>query len=208
MKKLFLTSVACNVLDKFVELLDCPPSDLTVAFIPTAADVYENKSFVDDDRNKLSELGFKILDININGKSEEILQEQLREVDIIFVAGGNTFYLLEKTLASGFDKVVKKLVENGKYYIGSSAGSVLAGLTIEPVKLLDDPSKAPNLKSFDGLKLIDKIILPHYGNEKYQKKMNQILSDYSDIQDKIIKLMDNQAAVIEDGKLKIISNNY
>lgn len=207
MKKLFLTSVACNVLDKFVELLDCPPSELTVAFIPTAADVYENKSFVDNDRNKLSELGFKILDVNINGKTEEILQEQLKDVDIIFVAGGNTFYLLEKTIASGFDKIVKNLIKNGKYYIGSSAGSVLAGLTIEPVKLLDNPSKAPNLKSFDGLKLIDKIILPHYGNEKYQDKINQILADYSDVQKNIIKLTDNQAAVIEDEKLKIISSD-
>lgn len=206
MKKLFLTSVACNVLDKFVELLDCPPSELTVAVIPTAADVYENKSFVDDDRNKLSELGFKILDINIAGKTEEILQEQTKDVDIIFVAGGNTFYLLEKTLASGFDKIVKQLIENGKYYIGSSAGSVLAGLTIEPVKLLDDPSKALDLKSFDGLKLIDKIILPHYDNEKYQDKMNQILTDYVDVKDKIIKLGDNQAAVINNGEIKIISN--
>lgn len=207
MKKLFLTSVACNVLDKFVELLDCPPSDLTVVFIPTAADVYENKSFVDDDRNKLSELGFKILDINIANKTEEILQEQLKDVDVIFVAGGNTFYLLEKTLASGFDKIARKLVENGKYYIGSSAGSVLAGLSIEPVKLLDDPSKAQNLKSFEGLKLIDKIILPHYGNEKYQDKMNQILKDYSDVKDKIIKLTDNQAVIINDKAIKIISSD-
>jgi dipeptidase E len=207
MKKLFLTSVACNVLDGFVKLLDCPPSDLTVAFIQTAADVYENKSFVDDDRNKLSELGFKILDINITGKTEEILQEQLKDIDVIFSAGGNTFYLLEKVLASGFDKIAKKLVENGKYYIGSSAGSVLAGPTIEPVKLLDDPTKAQNLKSFEGLKLIDKIILPHYGNEKYQDKMNQILTDYADVKDKIIKLTDNQAAVVNDGEIKIISND-
>lgn len=207
MKKLFLTSVACKVLDKFVDLLDCPPSDLIVAFVPTAADVYENKSFVDDDRNKLSELGFKILDINITGKTEEILQEQMKDVDIIFVAGGNTFYLLENTLVSGFDKIVKQLVENGKYYIGSSAGSVLAGLSVEPVKLLDNPSKAQNLKSFDGLKLIDKIILPHYGNEKYQDKMNQILNDYADVKDKIIKLTDNQAAVINDEDVKIISSD-
>lgn len=207
MKKLFLTSVACNVLYKFVELLDCSPSDLTVAFIPTAADVYEDKSFVEDDRNKLTELGFKILDMNITGKTEEVLQEQLKNIDIIFVAGGNTFYLLEKLIESGFDKIIKTLVERGKYYIGSSAGSILAGLSIKPVKLLDDPSKAPNLKSFDGLKLIDKIILPHYGNEKYQDKMNQILKDYSDLQDKIIKLTDNQALVVDNEKLKIISSD-
>lgn len=207
MKKLFLASIACNVLDKFVELLDRPPSELTVAFIPTAAEVYENKSFVEDDRKKLLELGFKILEINIMGKVEKILQEQLKDVDVIFVAGGNTFYLLEKALASGFDTIVKKHVKRGKYYIGSSAGSVLAGLTIELVKSLDDPKKAPHLKSFDGLKLIDKIILPHCGNEKYQQKLNQIFSEYSNLQEKIIKLTDKQAVVIEGRKLKIISSD-
>ncbi len=207
MKRLFLTSVACNILDKFVELLDCSPSDLTVAFIPTAADVYEDKSFVDNDKSKLLELGFKILEINITGKNEEILEEQLKNIDIIFVAGGNTFYLLEKTLDSGFDKIVKKFVENGKYYIGSSAGSVLVGLSIELVRLLDNPNKAQNLKSFDGLKLIDKMILPHYGNEKYQDKMDQILSDYANVQNKIIKLTDNQAAIIHNQEIKIISND-
>lgn len=206
MKKLFLTSIACNILDQFVNLLDCPPSELIVAFIPTAADIYENKSFVDDDRNKLSELGFKILDINITGKSEAILQEQLKNVDIIFVAGGNTFYLLEKAIASGFNNIVKKHVESGKYYIGSSAGAVLAGSTIEPIKLLDDPSKAQNLKSFEGLKLIDKIILPHYGNKKYQEKMNQILRDYPDVRGKLIKITDTQAIIINNESIKTISS--
>jgi peptidase E len=56
MNKLFLASVACNVLDRFIDVLDCDPSRLKVAFIPTAGDIYENKKFLDDDRNKLLEL--------------------------------------------------------------------------------------------------------------------------------------------------------
>jgi len=194
--KLFLTSNACNVLDKFVELLDCAPADLTVGFIPTAADVYKNKSFVNDDKNKLKELGFNIVEINIVEKTEKDLQKLIKNVDVIFVSGGNTFYLLDKVIESGFDKVIKAHVKKDKYYIGSSAGSVLAGTSIEPVKLLDDPSKGPNLKSLDGLKLIDKIILPHYGNKKYENKFKQILKDYAHLQNKIITLTDNQALII------------
>jgi len=207
MQKLFLTSVASKVLNKFIDMIDRPPSDLTVAFIPTASDVYENKSFVENDRNKLVELWFKIFDINIAGKNESFLEKHLENVDILFVAGGNTFYLLEKAIASWFDKIVKKLVKNWKHYIGSSSGSVIAGTSIEHVKLLDDSSKWPNLTSFNGLCLVDKIILPHYGNEKYQDKMNQILRDYSNLQDKIITLTDNQALVIDNNTLKIISND-
>jgi len=207
MKKLFLASNAYKVLDKFVELLDSPPSDLIVAFIPTAADVYKDKTFIDEDRNKLTELGFKILEINISGKTEKTLREKFKDVDIIFVAGGNTFYLLEKTLSSGFDKIIKEHVKKGKYYIGSSAGSVIAGTSIEPVKPIDDPTKAPNLKSFNGLNLIDKIILPHYGNEKYQEKINKILNDYTHSNVKIIKLTDNQALFVEGKMLKVITSD-
>jgi dipeptidase E len=176
-----------------------------VAFIPTAADVYTNKYFVEDDRNKLAELGFKIFDVNITDKTQKDLQKLLKTADIIFVAGGNTFYLLEKAIESGFDKIVKMHVKKGKYYIGSSAGSVLAGASIEPVKLLDDPSKAPNLKSLDGLKLINKIILPHCGNKKYDEGIKQIIKDYPHLQNKIIKLTDNQALVVNDRTLRIIS---
>lgn len=204
MKKLFLTSKASKVLDKFVEMLDNKPSNLTVAFVPTAADPYEDKYFIVSDREKLAELGFHIVDINITDKSEEFLQEQFKNIDIIFVAGGNTFYLLEKVLASGFDKIIKKHIENGKYYIGSSAGSVIIGTSIEPIQLIDDPSKWPNLKSFNGLKIIDKIILPHYGYEKYQERMEKILQEYSNLSNDIVKLTDNQALIIENWNLKII----
>lgn len=197
--------MAGNVLDKLVWMLDCDPTELTVAFIPTAADPYEFVSFLAGDRIKLKQLGFKIVDINIAGKSEKKLREKLKDVDIIFVAGGNTFYLLEKTLESGFDKVVREHVAAGKWYVGSSAGSALVGASIEPLKILDDPRKAPNLKSFEGLKLVNKIILPHYGNPKYKEKMRKILRKHADMKEKIILLTDNQAAVVINGRVKIIS---
>jgi dipeptidase E len=50
---------------------------------------------------------------------------------VIFVEGGNTFYLLGAIRASGFDRVLKKLIERGVVYVGSSAGSNVACPTIE-----------------------------------------------------------------------------
>lgn len=207
MRRLFLTSTSCNVLDEFVKLLDKSPSELTVAFIPTAANVYDDKYFIERDREKLILLGFKIFDLNIAGKTEKYLYENLKSTDIIFVAGGNSFYLLEKSIESGFYELVKQFVEEGKYYIGSSAGSVLAGSSISHVTLLDNQTKAPKLKSFEGFKLIDKIILPHYDNKKYQDKMKIIMTENSKFHDKIITLNDNEALVIEGTKTYLISNN-
>ena len=54
-------------------------------------------------------------------------------------------------------------------YIGSSAGSVLAGPDIDITRELDDPNEASNLKTTEGLKLVDFIILPHYGKGAYRR---------------------------------------
>ena len=38
------------------------------------------------------------------------------DIDVIFIAGGNTFYLLEKVVESGFFELVKELVGKGVIY--------------------------------------------------------------------------------------------
>lgn len=207
MKRLFLASEARNVLDRFVELFQLNPNELTVGFIPTAADVYSDRSFVEEDRDKLLELGFKVTEISISGRSEEGLREELEEVDIIFVAGGNTFYLLEKAINSGFYNIARDMVENGKYYVGSSAGSVLAGTTIEHAKDMDNTEEAPGLESFEGLKLVDRVILPHYKSEKYRETIDRILNRHSSLQDKMVKLTDNQALAVRGKKKETISSS-
>ena len=203
MKKLFLASIVSNTIEKLIEILPGSSDKLAVAFIPTAADPYEDKWFVDEDRDKLKEKGFNVKDVDIKGKTEQELLEELKDVDIIFVAGGNTFYLLEKSRESGFDKIVKELIQKGVIYVGSSAGATLAGPDIEPIKTLDDPSKAPSLKSFNGLNLVDFIILPHF-EEKNRKEYGEIIRENSEKGYKLIILTDNQAVVVEGEEFKIV----
>jgi len=203
MKKLFLASIVSNTIEKLIEILPGSSDKLAVAFIPTAADPYEDKWFVDEDRDKLKEKGFNVKDVDIKGKTEQELLEELKDVDIIFVAGGNTFYLLEKSRESGFDKIVKELIQKGVTYVGSSAGATLAGPDIEPIKTLDDPSKAPSLKSFNGLNLVDFNILPHF-EEKNRKEYGEIIRENSEKGYKLIILTDNQAVVVEDEEFKIV----
>lgn len=204
MGKLFLASVVSNVIDKFIETLSESPDKLKVAFIPTAADPYEDKWFVENDRNKLKERKFNLKEIDIKGKSKQELENILKDIDIIFVAGGNTFYLLEKGRESGFDEIVKKLVRKGVIYVGSSAGAVFVCPTIEPIKTLDDPSKASSLKSFKGLNLTDFVILPHYGEKKYKTKYEKIMKEYGHSRFKIIPLTDKQAIIVEGENYRIL----
>jgi dipeptidase E len=100
----------------------------------------------------------------------------LSNVDVIFVSGGNVFYLLARK--NGFNIVVKDLIEKGIIYIGSSAGSCNAGPNIKPIELLDEPEKAKDLDRTEAFNLVDFVILPHFGKEKYQSQFNQIEDKY------------------------------
>lgn len=177
--KFLLTSMYSNVSDKLLELIKEKPENITVAFIPTAADVYEDKWFVDLDRNKLLEQGFKIKDINLTSKNSKELEEEMSDCSVIFVGGGNVFYLLQEVRKSGLDKVITNLLKKEIIYVGSSAGSLLVGPDIEVVSTLDDILKAPELKNYKGLNLVGFIVLPHYGKPKNEDKYQQIMNNAS-----------------------------
>lgn len=185
------------------EVLPNSPSDYKIAFIPTAADTYEDKSFVEEDRQKLSEKGFQLTEYDIKEKNKEQLLNDLQSFDALYVAGGNSFYLLEKCQQSGFAEVVKILVEKGIVYIGGSAGAAVAGKSLEPVASLDDPSKAPDLQSTDGFGLVDIVILPHYGKEKYASLYKKIIDEYKEKYE-LVPITDEQAILVDETGYKVI----
>src|SRR3989344_680558 len=110
MKRLFLASYSNLVIDKIIEILPSAPNTLKLAFIPTARDPYSITAKIDPEKDKLVSMGFNIKVVDLKNKSKEQLGKELSDIDVIFVAGGNTFYLLEKSLESGFDSLLKELV--------------------------------------------------------------------------------------------------
>ncbi len=133
------------------------------------------------------------------------MRNDLKDVDVIYVSGGNTFYLLEKIKESHFDKVVKDYVKKGKIYIGTSAGSIVAGPDIYPVYYLDAAKEAKKLKNYKGMGLVDFTILPHWGSKHFRKRyLDQRLKHIYKIGYKLILLNDNQYVSIIDDNYKII----
>lgn len=197
MMKLYLTSNASLVIDKIAKDLGKLPESCKVVFIPTAGNVYDETPWIDDDKKALKKLGYKISVLDIEGKNQDEIKQALVGTDIIFVAGGNTFYLLKQSQKSGFNQIVKSLVRQGIVYIGSSAGSVIAGPNIEPVAVSDDPSGI-ELESTLGFGLVNFVALPHFGKEKYGSYHQQVLKDFSD-KYKILPISDERY-IFSDGK--------
>lgn len=205
MKRIFLTSVAANILKKIIRLIDV--QNPSVAFIANAADLYSDKWFVEIDRDKFIELWFKIIDVDIcKEKYDEILRK-LESVDVIFIAGGNVFYLSQEMKKNGIDVLIKTLVENWKTYIWSSAWSVLAWPDIGIVRNLDDPKDATDLNSYEWMNLINYSIIPHCDNIKFKNKIEKIFKDNVNYKYPIIKLNDNQAVFIEWNKICFLEDS-
>jgi len=204
MKTLFLASYFAFVSDLLLPYLPKKPKDLKLAFIPTAADPYKIKPWFYGDKMKLKLMGFQIIDVDIKNTTKDQLYEVLSTVDIIFVSGGNTYYLLEKAQASGFLEVAKSVIDRGVVYIGSSAGSALACPTIEHIEDFDDRSIA-NLTSFEGLTLTNKLILPHYGEEKYKAKFQIIVDKWTAKGYDMLPLRNDQVLAISKDKEEILS---
>jgi dipeptidase E len=82
----------------------------------------------------------------------------IEQAEAIFVGGGNTFRLLKSLYDCALLPAIRLAVEAGMPYIGSSAGSIVAGPSLKTTK--DMPIVQP--PSFDALGLVDFQISPHY----------------------------------------------
>lgn len=178
MKKLFLTS---SFADIYLDFKACIQDDLvgkTVTFIPTASKPESVTFYVENDKAAFEQLGMKVEILNVDEEDQHTIETTLNRNDYIFISGGNTFYLLQELRRSNADKAICKLIQQGKPYIGSSAGSVVLAPDLEYIKAMDDFSKAPDLQDTRGLGITQFSILPHFADEPFTEVADEIFAKF------------------------------
>ena len=154
MNNIFLTSCGIineDIKNKFNKKIENKSVDkLKVLYITTASDgEVDDKSWMDNEYKTILNLGIKeenIIEYKIGESNANI-----EDFDIMYMMGGNTFYLLDVIRNNNFDNEIKKFINDGKIYIGSSAGSEILGISISPALGYDDN----NVKMTDFTLLMD-----------------------------------------------------
>lgn len=170
------------------------PKTAKVAFIPTASDVYSDTPWIASDREALLNIGYEVFDVALKDDAKDILLDKLSAADIIFVAGGNVTYLAERSQKSGFGQIIRELLAAGKVYVGSSAGSMIAGPSVAPF-VTEDLAELPQgfaLPDPGCIGLVDYIVLPHYSPDAKHK--DEYINQYGS-QFKFLKMTDEEFAV-------------
>ena len=129
---IILTSSFGTVANELAAKQLLPSAPCNVAFITTAGNPYDETPWIKNDRVALERLGYDVERIDIAEMDTNDVVNEIQDKQIIFVAGGNTSYLARAAKKSGFIKAVHVAMTRGAIYIGSSAGSILAGPSVEP----------------------------------------------------------------------------
>lgn len=82
----------------------------------------------------------------------------IKDAEAIYVGGGNTFVLMDQLISSDLINVLKNRVKAGAPYLGTSAGSNIAGPNVKTTN--DMPIVHP--ETLDALDLVPFNINPHY----------------------------------------------
>lgn len=129
----------------------------------------------------------------------------IEQTDAMFIGGGNTFRLLKALQDLDLLDLIRQRVKGGAPYIGSSAGSNVAGPTIKTTK--DMPIVQP--RSFDSLGLVPFQISPHFQdpdpNSKHmgETQEERILQFLEENETPVVGIREGAWLVCEDGMVTL-----
>jgi len=203
MKRLLLASHGIGALPE----LTGDTAGLRFAFVPTAAGPdAEGKPWVQADRRQLATLGCEVSTLDLAAAGSEEVEHALHGgLDGVFLSGGNSYLLLWHARRSGFAELASRRVEEGSLvYVGTSAGSLVAGPDIGPAASLDNRREVPELESSAALALVPFTVLPHDDDPETAAIHDDIVAAYPSTP--FVRLADDRAVLVRGEGAEVVDS--
>lgn len=205
--KLYLSSKSIPSPDDLAALIGKPLNAISVALIPNSKDFFAERArsyLVNDFVMYMEQLGLNVEIVDLREYSDaDTLKQRLASHDLIWAMGGNTFTLRYEMKRSGFEKIIRQLLDEDVVYGGDSAGALVAGISIAGIESADKPQFAEEVIN-EGLNLIPFFLLPHVDSPGYAHVI-PIFKALHQGSDNIIELKDSQAFIFDGDSHRIIT---
>lgn len=199
MEKVFLASYFAGVAAQFQDFIKSKAiTDREIVFIPTAGNVEDYTDYIDEGRAALAAMGYQVDELDVASESQGAAIAKLKAAQIIYISGGNTFYLLQELKRKQLLPVINEKINAGIPYIGESAGAIIMAPNIEYNSLMDDTSVAPDLTDYSALAQTDFYTLPHFEEEPFVEADEKVIATYQN-QINLVPI-NNSQAIISDGE--------
>jgi len=202
--KLILASDLSFLLKYGYKLTGILKEDMKIGYVTTASKGARNfhKIVSETIIPAIKEEGYSLEEIDIKDKSEDELRNFFQNKNVIHIEGGNTFYLLKAIKENGFDKILKELLEEGKIYIGTSAGSYIMCPTIDIADWSESEINRFGLSDFTALNYVPFLLKVHYKDEQEEFIKERV----EKLKYPLRILRDGQGILVEDGDYKFVGD--
>lgn len=207
MKKIFITSYLAGTRAQFCAFMtknNVKPGKILV--ITTAGNVEDYTGYIDEGKALLTSLGYELTILDVARESTAVCREAIMHAKIIYVTGGNTFYLLQELNKKQLLSEIKASIDNGCYYVGESAGAIILAKNVNYASIIDEASLAPDLESPAGLGLLDFYPLPHFGEEPFTQDVEKTIVRYGQRYD--LRTLNNHQAILIDDNSQALKGDY
>jgi len=195
--KLFLTSNGLSsrkLKREFSKLIEKPAGEVKILVIGTLSE-RGHKQFVQWVTEELEDININKRNIYTANISEEVNFSKFKDADIIYLLGGDTFYMLERLRKNNFKDFLTRYNSKDKIFVSISAGTIIAGPNI---KIAEWGSEADDnyvhLKDLTGLNLTNTAIYVHY-----EDRLKHEIDDFK-------KIADYPVETVKDGEALVIIN--
>ena len=168
MKQLFLCSYFAGVKDLFRQYVSEKQLGKQILFIPTAANVEEYRGYIDEALQTFEDLGFQVEILDISACDRETAQAKIFQSKLLYISGGNTFYLLQELKKKQLLSLIKEQIADGMVYVGESAGAIITAKDID--KLLKTGKSSQSITSGNSQLTLEDIVDEAFATTLFNKE--------------------------------------
>lgn len=203
MVNILLLSRFPEVKEKVYGYLQEHSASQEILFIPTASSCEQNSVVAQRAFQGLQQLGYQVSTLDLIHVSRRVAIERINQASTLYIAGGNTFFLLQAIQEKELSLFLKERAKQGMVYIGESAGAMIASKDVTYSQYLDSRKMGPKVINDTALGLIPFYLIPHYYEKPYSDGCRKIEEKYGN-KCKIVGINNNECLIYNGSDYTIL----